>query len=126
VNAPQPRQGSAARRRRVPPAGAGNVVTLDRVRIERALGQRQRYRYVQPRVVAEGSGWKVLSPNCSRNIDPDGGEIPIAWFEPQADGRWALHRCDHRANAWCEAARGITLDDALERLCTDALGRFWP
>jgi hypothetical protein len=110
----------------VPPAGRGKVVALEQARIERALVHRQRYRYVQPRVEREGTGWKIVSPNCSRNVDPNGGEIQIAWFEPQGDGRWALHSCDHRTQAWRTAATAIALDDALERVCTDPLGRFWP
>ena len=125
MNAAQPQRGST-RRRRVPPTGRGNVVALEQARIERALVHRQRYRYVQPRVEREGGGWKIVSPNCSRHVDPNGGEIPIAWFEPQGDGRWALHHCDHRAHAWRTVANAITLDDALERVCTDPLARFWP
>jgi hypothetical protein len=125
VTLPQP-QRAAARRRRAPPASRGKVVAFDQARIERALVKRQRYRYVQPRVEREGTGWKVVSPNCSRNIDPNGGEIPVAWFEPLGDGRWALHSHDHARKAWCTEASAIALDDAIERVCADPLGRFWP
>jgi hypothetical protein len=126
MTAPHP-QPPAPARRRAPVAGrADNVVALAPARIERALAQRQRYRYVQPRVEREGQGWKIVSPNCSRNIDPNGGEIAIAWFEPLRDGRWALHSRDHARDAWRIDARAIAFDDALARVCVDALGRFWP
>ena len=46
---------------------AAPVLSLVRARIERALRRRQRYRYVTPRVVAEGAGWLVLCANCSRD-----------------------------------------------------------
>jgi len=126
VNLPQPQRGSTRRPRRAPPAGRGQVVALVQARIERALLQRLRYRYVQPHVEREGAGWKVVSPNCSRHIDPNGGDIQIAWFEPLADGRWTLHGRDHVRGAWRIDASAVTLDAALERVCTDVLGRFWP
>jgi hypothetical protein len=44
-------------------------------------GAAQPLQYV-PRVLREGLGWKVVSPNCSRNIDREGGEIDIAWLVP--------------------------------------------
>ena len=114
-----------ARRRRPPPAGTGPVVALDRARIERALGRRARYRYVQPRVEPEGSGWKVVSPNCSRNIDAAGGEIAIAWLVPAGEGRWSLHARDHANGCWVPRAAGLTLHEALGRLCADPLREFW-
>jgi hypothetical protein len=121
LQAPRPR---AAKRK--PAAGtAGQVLALDRARIERALDARSRYRYVQPRVEPEGAGWKVLSPNCSRSIDAAGGEIAIAWLESDGAGHWVLHARDHRRACWVLDATGLTLDQALARLCTDPLGRFW-
>lgn len=65
------------------------VLDLDLVRIVRALAGRARYRYVQPRVACEGGGWVVYSPNCSRQVDPAGGEIAIALFLPQAGAQAA-------------------------------------
>jgi len=115
----QPRR----RPRATPP---GELVPLERARIERALRKRSRYRYVQPRVVREGKGWKIVSPNCSRAIDPQGGEIDIVWFEPAGAGRWALHARDHAAGAWLHQATGLALDDALHIVCADPLGRYWP
>jgi hypothetical protein len=126
VNLPQPQGGSTSHRGAVPTAVPDKVVGLVPARIERALVHRARYHYVQPRVEREGRGWKIVSPNCSRQVDPQGGEIAIAWFEPLRDGRWALYRRDHARAAWCREAAGLGLDDALARVCNDPLGRFWP
>lgn len=94
-----------------------------------ALAGRLRYRYVQPLVqpqdVAVGPGWKIVSPNCSRQISPDGGLIPIAWLQPDG-GRWQLHAHDHRRQHWVQVAAGLTLDDAVDLVCQDPLGSFWP
>jgi hypothetical protein len=51
-------------------------------------------------VSAEGGGWKIVSPNCSRSVDSNGGDIAIAWLQPQGDGRWRLHARDHVNQAW--------------------------
>jgi hypothetical protein len=102
------------------------------LRIVSALAHRARYRYVQPVVVPEGAGWKIVSPNCSRNIDPQGGDIDIAWLVPEAAGgaaaedRWQLHARDHSRNAWRLLAIELTLDAALQRICTDTRREFWP
>lgn len=61
----------------------GQVFVLDRVRIEVALEARSRYKYVNPQLVREGAGWTVRSPNCSRNVDKQGGVIDIAWLVPE-------------------------------------------
>lgn len=119
-----------ARSQRVPSrrrgTAGGNVLSLDRLRIERGLAARTRYRYVHPRVDAEGTGWKVLSPNCSRSIAPDGGEIAIAWFEPSDDGCWRLYARDHTAAAWLLQAEARSLPEALALVCADPLGVYWP
>lgn len=107
-------------------AGGDAVADLVRRRIETALAGRTRYRYVQPQVRREGAGWAVWSPNCSRNIDPQGGEIGIAWLQPTGDGRWALHARDHAAAGWARQADGLSLDAALAALCADPARRFWP
>jgi len=60
------------------------------VRILGALQERVRYRYVQPVVVPAACGWKIVSPCCSRNVDPHGGIIDVAWLEPWMGG-WRLH-----------------------------------
>jgi hypothetical protein len=81
---------------------------------------------VQPRVQPGpgGEGWQVLSPNCSRSIDPLGGEIEIAWLQPVAD-HWQLHARDHRQRAWVFKLRSATLAGALARLVDDPLKEFW-
>lgn len=108
-----------------PPAAMNSVFELDRARILRALAGRSRYKYVQPRIERHEGGWIVSSPNCSRNIDRDGGEIPIAWFEPDGSGRWRVHARDHAAAQWRRMAQGLTLPEALDRVCTDAQRAFW-
>ena len=118
--------GRACAQRRAPRADAGNVLALDQARIERALEQRARYRYVRPRVEREGTGWKIVSPNCSRNIDAAGGEIDIAWFVPSGDGRWLLHARDHQQGRWVLKAAALTLNEALAAVCADPLRNFWP
>ena len=102
------------------------VYVLDRARIEVALEARQRYKYVRPRVLSGpgGEGWQVLSPNCSRSIDPLGGEIEIAWLQP-VSGQWLLHARDHRQRAWVFKLRTPTLAEALARLVDDPLKEFW-
>ncbi len=118
---------SCRRDRHMPPAAAGRVVDLSPARILRALAGRRRYKYVQPRVEREGDGWKIVSPNCSRHIDPLGGEIDIAWLRPAESGTlWQLHSRDHVNQAWRLEAEGLTLPDALFRLCDDPLGVYWP
>lgn len=103
----------------------GSLVALDYVRILSALLERKRYKYVQPRVLREGAGWRVVSPNCSRNIDPAGGEIDIAWLAPATEGAWQLYARDHARGTWLLKADGLTLAAALARLCKDPMGEFW-
>jgi hypothetical protein len=108
-----------------PPNGSGSVVALDRVRIERALAQRRRYKYVRPRVEPEGLGWRIVSGNCSRSVDATGGEIAIAWFVPTSDDHWLLHARDHAQGCWVLKSSGLTLADALARVCADPLREYW-
>jgi hypothetical protein len=108
------------------PAPSGHVVDLSALRIARVLARRSRYRYVAPRVEREGPGWRIVSPNCSRNIDPAGGEIAIAWLVPGTEGLWQLHGRDHAAQCWRAVAAGLTLEQALQQVCDDPLREFWP
>jgi hypothetical protein len=113
-----------------PRAAPRAVVDLAPTRIARALLHRTRYKYVQPRVQRwlDGShtGWQIVSPNCSRTVDVAGGDIAIAAFEPADDGRWRLLARDHRHANWRLMAEGLSLDEAIARVCTDPLGVFWP
>ncbi len=104
------------------------VFALDAARITAALESRQRYRYVTPRVerANEGKGWRIVSPNCSRNIHADGGDIDIAWFEPLPAARWLVHARDHQANAWRAVCGTGSLAAALAIVCADEERFYWP
>jgi hypothetical protein len=115
-----------SRRRRPQALASGaQVQSLDAHRIERALPQRSRYRYVHPRVVAEGAGWKVVSPNCSRNVDPAGGDIDIAWLVPDPEGGWLLHARDHARQCWVHRRSEASLALLLAHLCADPQREYW-
>ena len=101
------------------------VLELAPARMLRALTRRGRYKYVQPRVVREGLGWKIVSPNCSRNVDMAGGEIDIAWLVPRDDGGWLVHARDHAQQCWLLKAATPTLDAALAQVCSDPLREYW-
>jgi len=121
----QPQRGRRGRRGPPTRPETGNVFALDRARIERGIAQRERYKYVVPRVEPEGLGWKIVSPNCSRNVDPQGGEIDIAWLVPASDGRWLLHARDHAKGCWLLRGTGLTLADALGQVCADPAREYW-
>ena len=100
---------------------------LDLRRIRRTLENRRRYRYVEPRVVGIAEGYRIESPCCSRNIDPDGGVIDIARLLPSAlDGRWELQYRDHARQRWASHAFFASRSDALAVLCDDPDRLFWP
>jgi hypothetical protein len=105
--------------------GVARVHDFTARRIERALARRQRYRYVLPVVTAEGGAWVVSSPCCSRNVDPEGGEIPIARLEP-VQGGWALHARSHEAQRWVLHSQSAHLVDLLDQVCRDEGRVFWP
>jgi hypothetical protein len=102
-----------------------SVLDLEARRIEKALDQRTRYKYVHPRVVREGKGWKVVSPNCSRNIDRDGGEIDIAWLVPNLEGGWLLYSRDHSQACWQLRLHAHSLPALLDHLCADPDREYW-
>ena len=101
------------------------VLDLTARRIERALSRRVRYRYVQPQLSAGPTGWIVSSPCCSRNVDPDGGDILIAWFESLAEG-WAVHWRSHDQDRWVLHSRADSLAPLLDLVCRDDERIFWP
>jgi len=119
------------------PSG-GHILDLMQHRLERALRQRVRYRYVRPRVLREGEGFRVESPCCSRNVDPSGGVIDIALLTPitargsrkRPSGRttqgWRLHVRDHAAGIWVPHHESQQLAELLDLLCIDAQRLFWP
>jgi hypothetical protein len=98
---------------------------MDRLRIERALRHRVRYRYVQPDVHKVADGWVITSPCCSRNIDPSGGVIDVAWLELLDDG-WALYFKDHVHERWMLHDESNQLQALLDEICLDTTRVFWP
>ncbi|WP_119154743.1 hypothetical protein [Caldimonas tepidiphila] len=108
----------------LPPAG--KVASLEQARIQRALRERVRYRYVQPQVLREGSGWRVRSPCCSRNVDPAGGPIDVAWLQRLPQGGWRLHARDHARSEWRRHNEAAQLAELLDTLCLDPQRIFWP
>jgi DUF3024 family protein len=99
---------------------------LDKRRIERALKSRKRYRYVSPKVLAVAGGYKVESPCCSRNIDPDGGIVDVALLLYEADtGAWQLFQKDHANAIWVFHSTHDRLIDLLDHLNADAERKFW-
>lgn len=113
--------------RTVPPEPtAAQVVGFMQPFIERALKDRVRYRYVQPRVLHEGQSFRIEAPCCSRNVNADGGVIDIALLTPAPDGSWSLQARDHVAGTWVPQAQGLSLGEALDTVCVDAERTFWP
>ena len=110
-----------------PAAGAApaRVFDMDRRRVERALRQRVRYRYVRPMVVREVDGWRIVSPCCSRNIDAQGGLIDIAWLRSEPP-IWRLYARDHAHGIWVEHERSGQLLELLDVICLDPQRVFWP
>ncbi len=99
---------------------------LDRKRIERALQKRKRYRYVSPRVAPVSDGYRIESPCCSRNIDPEGGIIDVALFKFDPDrSAWQLFRKDHAKAEWELHSTYCRLFDLLDLLKDDPEREFW-
>ena len=99
---------------------------LDLRRIERAITDRVRYRYVEPCVLPDTDGYLVRSPCCSRNIAPDGAEIDVALLEwTEFTPGWNLFRKDHQAQAWVLDSRFARLPDLFGRLNSDPDRVFW-
>ncbi len=110
--------------RSVTPTSA-QVLDLVVRRVEHALKERVRYRYVKPQVLREGESYRIQSPCCSRKIDPSGGMIDIALLVPHADGHWCLCSRDHANNTWEPRHQDTSLDVLLDLLCVDSEHQFW-
>ena len=106
------------------PASA-QVVDLMVRRMERALRERVRYRYVQPQVLREGDAFRIQSPCCSRKVDPTGGLIDIALLVPHGDGHWYLCSRDHANSTWEPLHHDASLEVLLDLLCVDSERQFW-
>jgi hypothetical protein len=99
---------------------------FDRKRIERALGNRKRYRYVSPSVHAVSGGYLIKSPCCSRNVDPDGGVIDVALLQYVHGSRpWRIYRKEHSTKEWRLQALYDRLTELLEHLNTDSERLYW-
>ena len=107
-----------------PPRSPVRNLTLHRV--QRALRQRVRYRYVRPVVSLEGDALRIQSPCCSRTVDPSGGLIDIALLVPQGSNQWCLCSRDHARHEWVPRLRQVPLDTVLNVLCLDQDRQFWP
>lgn len=119
----------------------GPVLDFVQRRLTQALRERVRYRYVQPMVwhEGEGKGYRIESPCCSRNVDPQGGLIDIAWLLPadseaartllpqltDEDG-WLLCARDHQTHTWVPRHTSPHLNPLLDLLCVDSDRVFWP
>jgi hypothetical protein len=100
---------------------------VDRLRIQRALAQRKRYRYVTPHVRGVAEGYLVQSPCCSRNVDTGGGPIDVALLQyALTQGPWQLFRRDRRQQHWQMHGNYARLPELLLELNEDSLRVFWP
>lgn len=115
----------------------GGVADFLLHRLERALRERVRYRYVRPSVLRDGLGYRIESPCCSRNVDANGGVIDIARLQPAADAAglalahkgqalWQLQARDHAAGCWAEPGPAAPLPELLAQLCADTERVYWP
>ncbi|MEJ2409866.1 MAG: hypothetical protein P8Y58_08195 [Novosphingobium sp.] len=117
---------SALRKRTAEPVMTRQPNEIDLMRVTRSLEQRERYKYVTPVVLAVADGYLVRSPCCSRNVDPEGGEIDVAlltWDDGLRE--WSLSRRDHEARCWVEDGRFARLGELLMRLNADPARQFW-
>ncbi len=101
------------------------VNVFERKQIERAIGKRKRYRYVQPRVRVTPDAIVVESPCCSRRIDPEGGVVEVALMQRLPAGGWVLYRKDHLSATWKLHSVHERLTDLLEPLKDDPQREFW-
>lgn len=118
--------GTALLKRRDNPVRSRHPNELDLLRVERAVEQRERYRYVTPTVLGVEDGYLIRSQCCSRNVDPDGGEIDVAlinWEDRRRE--WVLYRRDHVAACWIEDSRYARLPELFLRLNSDPHKLFW-
>lgn len=108
------------------PVSAYRPNEFDRMRMERAIARRRRYRYVSPSVHVIGDGYVVRSPCCSRTVDPQGGVVDVAMIRYRSSPQpWLLYRKDHDSQEWSLHAAYERLVELLGYLNADPARRFW-
>ncbi|KRQ17400.1 hypothetical protein ACNJX9_33430 [Bradyrhizobium sp. DASA03076] len=99
---------------------------IDRMRIERALKSRERYRYVSASITAVAGGYLIESPCCSRNIDIEGGIIDVALLHHNsASACWQVFRKDHKKCVWKLHSTHRRLAAVTDLLNADPERVFW-
>ena len=119
---------AAVRKRRAGPAALVpcHPNEFDLRRIAHALKERARYRYVVPVVLPVEQGYLVRSACCSRNVDPQGGEVDVALLRWESDsGQWLLMRMVHSTGCWVDDSHYARLSELFLRLNADAERLFW-
>jgi len=119
---------SATARQRIDSGLSASVQSneFDRKRIERSLEQRKRYRYVAPTVHMVADGYRIESPCCSRNVDPDGGVVDVALLQYEVGPTpWRLYSKQHPTRQWVLHGLYDRLDDLLQHLNADPQRLFW-
>lgn len=109
-----------------PTPTSAQVLDLVVRRVERALKERVRYRYVTPLVLREGESYRIQSPCCSRTVDPSGGMIDIALLVPHEGSHWCLCSRNHANSTWVAQFQNESLEVLLDVLCVDTERQFWP
>jgi len=90
------------------------------------LERRARYRYVTVKVLPVGGGYLVVSPCCSRTVEPQGGMIDIAMIEyDEPVKRWKLFSKDHDFNRWRLHIMSDRLGLLIDCLNEDYARVFW-
>ena len=117
---------AGARTRRTEVIRPAHPNEFDRRRIERALDCRVRYKYVEPAVFPVPGGYRIESPNCSRNVDPEGGLIDVALLVCESgQGPWKLYSKDHDCGEWTYHSVFSRLHELLAALTSDPHREFW-
>lgn len=109
-----------------PQMSAAHPNEFDLRRIERALQDRVRYRYVTPAIIGIDGGYRIQAPCCSRNVDPEGGIVDVAlMLFDGLHGEWRLFAKDHDRQSWELHSTYSRLTELLDGLTTDPDRAFW-
>ena len=108
------------------PGNSRHPNELDLRRIAQMLEKRARYRYVSVSVIPATNGYRVVSPCCSRTVDPGGGLIDIALIEfNEPTKQWKLFNKLHERNEWQLHLRTDKLRALIDCLNEDSARLFW-